>query len=240
MLCHGTCPDKIYYFNPYIILFMDDNNYNYKRFKLSHYSGHETFDGPQVGEKAPNFSAYNLQGEEVELFDFLNKPIVLETGSITCNVYTANVPLMCDLVNEFHGFNFLVLYVREAHPGERIGPHESLGEKMERASMLEDEVDEKRTILVDSLEGDAHRKYGADPDIIYIISRDRQVLYREQWNHVDKLKEVLEAIRDGRNIPDPVGFKEPGAVSISRLFRGGVLAAWDFFKELPKIMWQGN
>lgn len=225
-----------------LILFsaMDDKIYNYKRFKLSHYGNNKTFDGPKAGERAPGFSVYDLQGEEVELSYFLNKPVVLETGSITCNVYTANVSSMCELANEFPQFNFLVLYVREAHPGEKIGPHKSLEEKTERARMLGDEVGEKRTILVDSLEGNTHRTYGTAPDMVHVISRGGQVLYREQWNHVDKLKEVLEAIRDGRDIPAPVGFKKPGAMTISGLFRGGILGAWDFFKEVPKIIRQSN
>jgi hypothetical protein len=219
---------------------MSKDNYNYNRFKLSHYDDYGSFNGLDVGELAFDFTAYTLDGDMVKLSDFLEKPVVLETGSITCNVYTANVPQMLTLAEKFPQFNFLVLYIREAHPGEKIGPHTSMDEKMKRAKALEKEVGETRTVLVDSLDGEAHVVYGSEPDMIYVIGENSRILYREKWNHADKLRDVLEAIKKEKNVPEPEGFLQPGAVSVIGLFRGGFLSFWDFVKETPKIIQQNR
>ena len=51
--------------------------------------------------------------------------MVLETGSSTCSMYTKNIPDMKGIEEEFPDVKFLMIYVQEAHPGERLGAHKN-------------------------------------------------------------------------------------------------------------------
>ena len=82
---------------------------------------------------AKNFSVRDQNGEEVSLEDYRGKWVVLETGSITCAMYVKNIPGIKRLQNKYPDVEFLLVYVREAHPGSRLGPHESNEQKIERA-----------------------------------------------------------------------------------------------------------
>lgn len=70
----------------------------------------------------------------VHLTDFKGKWVVVETGSATCSMYTKNIPGMKELRAEFPDVEFIVVYVREAHPGERLSQHQSFEEKKKAAS----------------------------------------------------------------------------------------------------------
>lgn|GEM_PF-6646551 len=61
---------------------------------------------------------------------------------------------MNKLAKEDKDFNFLLLYVREAHPGKLINTHNSIEQKCELASRLnkEDKI-ENRTIVIDDIDG---------------------------------------------------------------------------------------
>ena len=48
-------------------------------------------------------------------------------------------------------------YTRKAHPGEHVGHHTEFDDKLACAALLRDEVGIRRPILVDDLEGTAHR-----------------------------------------------------------------------------------
>jgi hypothetical protein len=91
--------------------------YNNKRFKPSEYN-FDMFVGPRAGEPLKNFSLTDLStGNEVKLSDFSGKWIVIETASSTCSMYTKNIPDMKDIAVVNDDVEFIVVYVREAHPG---------------------------------------------------------------------------------------------------------------------------
>ena len=62
---------------------MEENSlvkkYNYQHFNVSDYD-FKNFKGPKAGERFVDFKATTLEGEIVSLSDYLDKPIVLETG----------------------------------------------------------------------------------------------------------------------------------------------------------------
>ena len=95
--------------------------YNYDTFSLSVVPQPETFAGPEVGQNIIDFTATRLDGTTVNLSDYLGQVIVLETGSITCPIYTDTTDAMNRLVEAYPEVAFLLLYTHEAHPGERIG-----------------------------------------------------------------------------------------------------------------------
>ena len=58
---------------------------------------------------------------------------------------------MKEIFSEFSDVEFVMVYVREAHPGERLGPHQSMGEKKKAAQLVAPRYGEHRRVLVDNL-----------------------------------------------------------------------------------------
>jgi len=216
--------DKMPYLNP--------------RFKVGLYDW-DTFVGPRAGEPAPDFSVFDFEGNEVKLSDFRGKWVVIETGSATCSQYSKNIDRMAELRADFPEVEFLLIYVREAHPGERLHQHRSFADKQRAARLLPDRYNENRRILIDSLEGDMHRSYGAMPNVVYVVDPEGSVHYRSDWAHVDKLRTALS----DRSKPHPeehAKLKEISAqrdiwTAIRTMWTGGLLALWDFIAQTPAL-----
>lgn len=210
--------------------------YNYCSFKPMYYNFFD-FKGPKPGEKALDFEAYGLDGEKVKLSDFFGSWLVLETGSFSCPMYVGNIKKMNNLLKQFQDVRFVVLYVREAHPGSNVPSLVSIKDKIKHANRLPGEEDEKRTIIVDTIDGNAHKLYGSFPDAVYIINPEGTVIFRSDWNIPSNVKNVLTNGRDEIHKRDHY---EPGAPSVPLalrvLMRSGLNALWDFAIGLPKLL----
>lgn len=64
----------------------NSSTYNYKHFNPKDYN-FKKFKGPKAGDNYFDFEAKTLGGKTVMLSDFLDKTIVLDTGSIVCPMY---------------------------------------------------------------------------------------------------------------------------------------------------------
>jgi hypothetical protein len=218
-----------------------DTTYNYRHFGPDYYDFTE-FDGPRPGETAPYFEATTLDGEKVQLSDFDGQWVVLETGSLTCPVTDSKVHAMDKLQRKFDDVAFVLLYTREAHPGEHYDAHGSFQEKLDRAREFADEYDVERTVLVDDVEGSAHRQYGGMPNSVHVINPDGVVVMRGDWNNLAKVEEVLET-RDPDRIYErdiyrgkPLFFtRKKGVIRVLR--DAGPRAVWDFLKYAPALAW---
>jgi hypothetical protein len=145
---------------------MAKTTYNYKRYKMSEYDL-GAFPGAKAGELAKDFIVHDQEGNKVSLDHYRGKWVVLETGSITCAMYVKNISGIKKLQAKYPDIEFLLVYVREAHPGTRLGPHESDSQKIKRAQQLRDFYDEPRRILIDDLDGTMHKAYGELPNMVY-------------------------------------------------------------------------
>jgi peroxiredoxin len=215
-------------------------DYNNARFKVKLYN-FEMFVGPAAGEEAPDFSVTDLKsGEDVKLSDFRGKWTVVETGSSTCSMYTKNIARMKEVVDQFDDVEFLLIYVREAHPGERLHQHKSIEEKKKAAALVAPRYGEHRRVLVDTFEGDFHRAYGGMPNIVYIIRPDGTVHYRCNWTSVDLVRDALndrENLHTLENAPLAELRATRGAWNMFRtMYTGGILALWDFVRAGPEIL----
>src|ERR1051326_1795834 len=114
-------------------------------------------EGPRIGDPAPNFELADLDGNWLRLSDLRGRPVVLEFGSYTCPIFSDRVPAMEQLAREHPEASFLVIYVREAHPGEVQSAHHRLAEKKSAAHKLALEEALTRRVLVDSVDGTTHR-----------------------------------------------------------------------------------
>ena len=95
--------------------------------------------GPRPGERAPDFELRTLQGDDFRLRNFRGyKNVVLTFGSATCPMTAGSVAGISRLAQEFGGdeVEFFFIYVREAHPGDRMPAHSSMAEKIQAAETL--------------------------------------------------------------------------------------------------------
>lgn len=210
--------------------------YNYEHFGLEH-RGLDQLEGVRVGEAAPDFTAIRLDGTQVKLSDFRGKPVVLETGSVSCPMYVGKIEPMNALAFRFPDVAFLVLYVREAHPGQHIGAHREGAEKVAAARIVVDQEHEGRTIIVDDLAGTAHRHYGAMPNTVHVIDADGRVAFRAIWNDPLAVEAALRKILVGQDAGAvPTRFRPAGVSTVLRVLRrAGWRAIWDFVIAFPRL-----
>lgn len=213
-------------------------SYNYKRFNPRDYN----FTMPEelsLGEKMPDFQFFDLDGNVVSLSSFLGKKVVLETGSITCPMYVKTIRDMNQLASKYPDVDFIVVYVREAHPGEKLSSHQSLDEKIQCAHQLKEIEPERRRVLIDSLEGGFHQSVGALPQMLFILDEEGCLLFRSTWND----PELVECILSGRLPANEVERAEreptkPGPLTLIKAAgRGGWLGIFDLIISIPRLLW---
>ena len=210
-------------------------DYNYARFKVSNYD-YEKFPGPKAGEDMIDFPLHTLDGKEVRLSDYNDKWIVLETGSLTCPMYVKNIRAIDRLTVKYPDVNFLVVYVREAHPGSRRGPHTNLEEKTACAKEMKTEFGETREVLLDSVEGDLHEAYGSYPNMVYVINPEGKIAYRCDWSFAKRIDAVLQN-RPSVDTQERVQILTAAPwIMIPVTLKGGWDALWDLVIELPGVI----
>jgi hypothetical protein len=101
------------------------------------------------------------------------------------------------------------VYTREAHPGEAVGYHDSFETKLAHARLLRDEVGIRRPILVDDLDGTAHRAYGLLPNMTWVIGRGGRIVYRADWTSAANAEAFLDRYEQGRRRKPPSGAVAP-------------------------------
>src|ERR1051326_4339547 len=108
---------------------------------------------------------------------------------------------MNELYREIRGgeTEFLFVYVREAHPGERIPAHKSMDRKIEAAKLLRDEEAVEMPILVDDPKGSIHRKYSQLPNPAFLIDKSGRVAFRCKWTTSKAIESALEELRSEEN-----------------------------------------
>jgi peroxiredoxin len=176
-------------------------SYNYSHFSIKPYNKwyKEFLKHLPLGSLAPDFSCIDVDGKRVKLSQFRNNSfVVLEFGCMTCapavtqsSTYQTSLSKMMPEYSD-KGVQFLMVYTRETHPGENIRKHTKFEEKLEHAKLFRELEKVQLTLLVDSLDGKIHRKYGYLPNMIYIINKERRIVYKASWTDAREIKSVLE------------------------------------------------
>ena len=106
------------------------------------------------------------------------------------------VPSLTELRDKYQakGFEFFIVYVREAHPGEKFPHHTFLEQKLAHARKLRDLEKVQLPILVDDLQGTTHKAYGLLPNMVYLIDRDGIVVYKSDWTDGVELDGMCESL----------------------------------------------
>jgi len=213
--------------------------YNYQSFDPKAYDL-VNFRGPQPGSKAPGFEVVLATGGVVRLAEFDGDFLVLEMGSLTCPLFQGRRPAMARLDRTQADVSFAVLYVREAHPGDKIGAHQTMADKQRCAQRLVTDEGEARRVLVDDIDGTVHAAYGSYPNSVFIINRNGCVVYASDWNNPATTGKALALLKAGKPALLRAWFKPvPPQVSLRVLGNGGRGSMADFLRGLPRLIW-GN
>ena len=216
---------------------MGDYNYPAFSFELDG-PGVEAWlrDGPKPGEPAPSFELPDLDGGAVRLDSLLGQPVVIEFGSYTCPIFCGHVPAMEELAKRHPDVSWLVIYTREAHPGEATPEHRSIEDKRSAARKLATDEAIGRRLLIDDLDGTVHQRYGAAWDSVYVIGADGRIALREAWTHPDRVGQVLQQLADGQRVQprQTTDMAPPNGQPFGQgLLRGGNRALRDFYQTAP-------
>lgn len=223
--------------------------YNYEHFsrRLLQELANASFPGPEPGDRAPDFKAATLEGETLRLEDFRGKKnMLLLFGSATCPMTAVSIGRINQLYDRFRGddVEFLFIYVREAHPGERIRAHRSNGEKREAAHTLRDEEELVMPVLVDDLRGSIHRMYSGLPSPAFLIDKAGRVAFRARWARPEGIESAIErllelqhergvdhvVVNGGQDLAIPLSYR--ALSSYRALERGGERSLREFREAL--------
>ena len=151
------------------------------------------------------------------------KPVLLVFGSRTCPV-TEDAG---DGLRHLHGIygdrvRFVMIQVREAHPGRTIGQPKTFGQKLRHAVDLKVHHKLPFEVAVDDIDGTFHRRLGARPNSAYAIDPAGMIVFRAQWaNETEAIGDALHAIA-GRHLPArPAVTRAPFTPSLEWLVTSG-------------------
>jgi len=179
------------------------SDYRYKRFTTSLLLRDLRFgkEAAGPGDSFPSFELLTTNGARLVKDDvFGHKPVLLIFGSMTCPMTASAAPSVQELHDEFGDrVDFIMLYVREAHPGEHFTQSETMEEKLEHARALQEFYDIQWTVAADNIDGDLHRALDPKPNAAFLMNSEEIILFRSLWAaDRDAMRQALAAAAAGR------------------------------------------
>ena len=153
------------------------------------------------GDPFPSFELISTNGDRLVNDDvFLDKPVLFIFGSMTCPMTASSAPSVQNLYEEFGDrVDFIMLYVREAHPGENFPQAEKIEDKLESARALKAFFGVDWTVAADSVGGELHRALDPKPNAAYLMNSNGDILFRSLWAaDYTALRQALEDAASGR------------------------------------------
>jgi thiol-disulfide isomerase/thioredoxin len=153
------------------------------------------------GDRVPAFDLVTTTGTRLTNDDvFSDKPVLFIFGSMTCPMTASSAPSIQELHDEFGDrVEFVMLYVREAHPGENYAQAETMDDKLASARALQEFYGIDWTVAADNVDGDLHRALDPKPNAAYLADSNGTVLFRSLWAaDYDALRQALDDAASGR------------------------------------------
>lgn len=229
--------------------------YNYEHFHPKYFAEDAKLavkpKGVVPGDVAPDFELRDTRGRAWRLSDLRGKPVVLITGSATCPLTHGSVYGLEETHRQFGDrAHWFYLYVREAHPGERLPRHATYEQKREQAEFFRQADQVPWPILVDDLAGAVAHAYTTLPNAQFLIDAEGTVAFRGDVAHGPTLHRALDRLlrQGGRgaisgaddSMPHMLGATAFGWEGIAR---GGEVSVQDIWKGVPPMaanLWLGN
>jgi thiol-disulfide isomerase/thioredoxin len=205
------------------------DEYRYKRFTTSLLFRDLRFrkDAAAAGDAFPEFELITADNSRLVNDDvFGEKPVIFIFGSMTCPMTASAAPTVQELYDEFGDrVNFIMMYVREAHPGEYFAQSETIEEKLGYARALKDFYGIQWTVAADNVDGDLHRALDPKPNSAFLMDKGGTILFRSLWaSDYCALRAALDATATG----------QPLAAKQSTKMLGPVVEAMGYVHEVMK------
>ena len=217
------------------------DNYRYKQFTTRLLFRDLKFrkNAAKPGETFPPFELVTT--DEIRLDNqsvFGDKPVLFIFGSMTCPMTASSAPSVQALYEEFGtDVDFIMLYVREAHPGENYTQAETIEEKLDHAQALKNFYGIEWTVAADNIDGDLHRALDPKPNSAFLTNSEGTVLFRSLWAaDYAALQKALEAVTNGQALQQQQSVMMIGPVSRAMghvqevMERGGPQAVKDLWR----------
>lgn len=135
---------------------------------------------------------------------------------------------------------FLVIAVREAHPGEITAQHTTATQKRQAARRLaiEEKHPPPRAGRRLGRRGPPRVRRRLESHICHRRPRHGHIAFRRAWNHPDEVAQTLDALANGLQPPKSESTQMPKLPSraptgLRLLERGGKQALLDFYRSAP-------
>ncbi len=175
--------------------------------------------GFKKGQQVPDFTLFSENKRPFKLSSELKKgkPVVLINASYTCDVSRNNLESILTMVKTYRkAATFVIIYTIEAHPNDEPSPYSPYQEILIAKDNIRDNVEARQpktyaerqtlanrwktmyripmTVLVDSADNLFWTNFGQAPNMVYVISPDRKVLFKQAWFDKTKLDRELQVI----------------------------------------------
>ena len=148
--------------------------------------------GPDLDEPAPDFTLKTLGGREVTLSEVVGEqPVVLVFGNFTCGPFRSQAGNVEKLYERYKDrAEFLMVYVREAHPTDgwrmesndrvhvELAQPQTYDERFEVAQTCRKHLDLDLPFLVDTIDDRVGAQYSGMPSRLYVIDSEGRVAYK--------------------------------------------------------------
>ena len=226
-------------------------NYRFERFRMTEGLKDMVYTKsvPRPGDKIPDFELQTLDGNTFSSSDLKDTgPALLVFGSLTCPMTDSSAPGINELHSEFGDqVRFVLVSVREGHPGASVPQPQTLEEKLKHAKMMRDYHGHQFEVAVDDVDGTFHQALSPKPNSAYIIDKNGTIFFRAHWASDKKgLAQTLAAVADGK----PLRHSQSGGTMAAMLrmlpYLPAVLdragkGAWrDMWMGMPPIAMMGT
>jgi hypothetical protein len=163
---------------------------------------HFSKDDPGPGDRVPEFDLPTVGGGRFRSTDLAESgPALLIFGSSTCPVTDNAAPGLNELYLRFGDrVRFVMVNVREAHPGKAFPQPRTLDVKRAHAERLRNLHGFEFEVAVDDADGTLHRALGPKPNSAYVLGADGTILFRAHWANATKaLAAALDAVVAGES-----------------------------------------
>jgi hypothetical protein len=157
-----------------------------------------------------------------------------------------------ELKREFDDrIHFVLLYTREAHPGQGrwkdISQPTTYEKRVQLAERTRQDLSVTTLMLIDEMDNQVKRQYGGRPNSAYLIGQDGKVFYKQPWMDPNALRAPLEALlaaggSGGEQPPRfPIGRRAPRRARPSRRGRSSPVVYVDLeraqFRNMSTKAW---
>lgn len=177
--------------------------YRYSRLTLRTVLADMRFEAaaPKPGDAAPAFDLPTTESARISSRNLRETgPVLIVFGSLTCPMTDSAVSGLREQHRRHaKDVRFVLVNVREAHPGRALPQPQNPAEKLARARELRRLHALPFNVAIDDLDGTFHRAMSAKPNSAFLIGRDGRIAFRAHWaNDTAALACALQEIASGR------------------------------------------